>query len=502
MRCSNTLCTSTKDSSLPFTCSKCKEHHYCSNTCKIEAWREHSSACEINRLAKLKYTEATCPFIKMGMFMSKSEADELVVKEDYMKYTVIRDQGNIGKGSYGKVVLVNDEEHNQLAMKIIEKEGFTASMYQALVNEVEIQKRIIHSNIIRLISYSENSKRLYIIMEYGSEGNLFRLLRKKGNFTEHEAFFYFIQTCSAIHFLHRHKIMHRDIKPENLLITKEGALKLCDFGCCTRYSDKRKTDSFGTVEYMAPEVARHEEYDEKIDVWSLGVLLYEMLHGHTPYKERINTKHFPKPFFNQLSEDVKELIEALLNNDASKRPEVWEVFNYPWVRRMQREFQIKNKDNILPNDYRRSKHRRGPISRSLVYNQPINNIKEKPIVEFRDDLYSKNNHVISNITLDTICESKVTEIISDSKESSYRKDIRHISSLASPISTKVLELNAKRSVCELIGNTIKESNEPFSNCMCEEGIPFTVKASGFRVSIDRVIKNSCKKQVKVLKRER
>jgi serine/threonine protein kinase len=375
-------------------------------------------------------------------------------------------------------------------MKIIEKEGFTTSMYKALVNEVGIQKRIIHNNIIRVRSYVESSKRLYIIMEYASKGSLFKLLRKKERFTEREAFYFFIQICSAIHFLHKHKVMHRDIKPENLLLTKEGVLKLCDFGCCTRYTNKTKVDYCGTVEYMAPEVLRHEVYDEKIDVWSLGVLLYEMLHGHTPYQERVINRHLPKPFFNKLSEDIKELIEALLDNDASRRPEVWEIFNYPWVKRMQREFQIK--DNTIPNKTQTLKDIKRPISRSLVYRQPIKNAQGDPIVEFKDDLYTKRNQVISNTTLDTICESKATEVVFENKKSSYKKDRRLVHSLVNPISLNT----TKKSTCE---NSIKEV---FVDCMCEEATASSVKASGFRVSINRLINSSCMRRVKVLKEER
>ena len=101
---------------------------------------------------------------------------------------------------------------------------------------------------------------------------------------EKTAFGYFIQTVSAIQFLHSLDLVHRDLKPENLLIDECNNVKLCDFGWCVKLDDQPRNTFCGTYEYMAPEVVKEDPYSKAIDVWSLGVLLYEILHGYSPFR--------------------------------------------------------------------------------------------------------------------------------------------------------------------------------------------------------------------------
>jgi len=407
MECSNGFCNN-KGSFLSFACKRCRQQKYCSQLCMIEDWNSsHSLICEKTRIELLRKTEIECPFIKIGKLLSSNEADRIVPKTGvYEKYEVVEQCANLGKGSYGKVILMRDKATNNLvAVKIINKNGIKDKReMQALVNEIGIQKRMVHENIIRLISHFEDSKNIYIVMEYAKGGSLFRVLRKKRRFTEKDAFFFFVQACSAVHFLHIHHFMHRDIKPENLLVTDMGRLKLCDFGCCAKDDDKGRINFCGTIEYMAPEVIRKEYCNEKADIWSLGILLYEMLHGYAPYhgkndKTTIYMILNRKPRFFDIKEDAKDLISSMLNSNAEQRPEVWEVFSHPWVKRMQREFGIlettkrRASNNLLTG---RTNNRRneflidnsnyaeiyktqidkGPISKSLIYHQKLaSNVK-------------------------------------------------------------------------------------------------------------------------------
>ena len=102
------------------------------------------------------------------------------------------------------------------------------------MREVEIHKKLKHDNIIRLYTSLEDEKFIYLVLEYAAKGNLFYLIRKKKTLTEDEAFYFFIQTCAGIYFLHKHGLIHRDIKPENLLIGDDNILKICDFGWCVK----------------------------------------------------------------------------------------------------------------------------------------------------------------------------------------------------------------------------------------------------------------------------
>jgi serine/threonine protein kinase len=101
---------------------------------------------------------------------------------------------------------------------------------------------------------------------------------------EKESFKYFIQVTAAVQFLHSIGLAHRDIKPENILLDEDRNVKLCDFGWCVDVSKGERMTFCGTYEYMAPEIVDEKYYDYSIDVWSLGVLLYEMIHGFSPFR--------------------------------------------------------------------------------------------------------------------------------------------------------------------------------------------------------------------------
>jgi len=121
-------------------------------------------------------------------------------------------------------------------------------------------------------------------LEYASSGTLFNLIKKKKNLDEKTAFHYFIQTSAAVLFLHENNLVHRDLKPENILIDENNNIKLCDFGWCVELSMGNRVTFCGTYEYMAPEIIKEKPYNQGIDIWSLGILLYELIHGYSPFR--------------------------------------------------------------------------------------------------------------------------------------------------------------------------------------------------------------------------
>ena len=150
-------------------------------------------------------------------------------------------------------------------------------------------------------------------MEYVSNGSLYNLIKKSHQMPEDKAFKYFIKTLSAVHFLHENNLIHRDLKPENILLSENDDVKLCDFGWCVELSIGNRITFCGTYEYMAPEIIKEVPYNHSIDIWSLGVLLYELLHGYSPFKSKDNDSEFGEK--ENYSEIFKNIIKVKFTID-------------------------------------------------------------------------------------------------------------------------------------------------------------------------------------------
>jgi serine/threonine protein kinase len=140
---------------------------------------------------------------------------------------------------------------------------------------------------------------------------------------------------TSIHYLHRKKIAHRDIKPENLLIDSNFRIKLCDFGWSNVISKKNVRKSVcGTYEYMPPEVVNEQPQTLKADLWSLGILLYEMLHGKAPFRanslDEIKNKIEKQQIYlnSQLSKETKDIVKLLLRRDSTQRCSAEEILGF------------------------------------------------------------------------------------------------------------------------------------------------------------------------------
>lgn len=163
---------------------------------------------------------------------------------------------------------------------------------------------------------------------------------KKRILTHSEVVKIFTQTASAVAYLHERKMVHRDIKPENILIDRAGNFKLCDFGFCAPYGhDTKRNTLCGTKEYLAPEVITCQQQDDKLDIWCLGVLLYELIHKKTPYHaknivemiQEMKTKALG--FRSTLHPELKTIIQLCLRLEPSQRPTVASILaNFPVLR--------------------------------------------------------------------------------------------------------------------------------------------------------------------------
>lgn len=182
------------------------------------------------------------------------------------------------------------------AMKTIDKTKIKNCL-EELIGEVEILKTLNHPNIIKIYEIIEEPRRLHIITELCTGGELYENIIACKRLTENKAAYYMQQLLSAVSYCHSHGIVHRDLKPENLLLQSDAPdapLKVIDFGTSRRFTTAKALTKFvGTVYYIAPEVLK-EQYDEKCDVWSCGVILYIMLCGTPPFNGKSDAEIFNK----------------------------------------------------------------------------------------------------------------------------------------------------------------------------------------------------------------
>ncbi len=157
---------------------------------------------------------------------------------------------------------------------------------KSIEREIKIHKQLQHLNIIKLYFSYVKKNTLFLILELCDKGNLFQMLKNR-YFTMEQNLIIFYEVVKAISYLHQQNLMHRDIKPENILLDQTNGVKVCDFGFCAAYNAAIQRQTLcGTQEYLPPEIIKNHTQTQSVDVWCLGILLYEMIHKTTPYKAR------------------------------------------------------------------------------------------------------------------------------------------------------------------------------------------------------------------------
>lgn len=259
--------------------------------------------------------------------------------------------GILGKGHFAQVKKCRDVMSGKwYACKIIDKKELVRSSSSAVKLEIEILKAVgYHPNVVQLMDQFEDDKKFYLVMELCEGGDLFSQIVEHGKYSEKKAAKACRQLASALLHIHQCGVTHRDLKPENLLLTTpniDADLKVADFGLSKLIKGHQHPmrTVCGTWAYASPEVIQRKPYDERVDNWTLGVLMYILLSGYHPFDvygempepellQKIVTcsYDFDDPVWESISLDAKELIKGLLVVDPNKRLTLEKFLSSAWV---------------------------------------------------------------------------------------------------------------------------------------------------------------------------
>lgn len=248
----------------------------------------------------------------------------------------------LGSGSFGRVFLaVHKKTKVKYAIKAIDKKNKTNIEEKPYFRrELEVMYKIHHPNVVKLFGHFEDKKYCYFLMEYITKGNVYSLLKnKKKNLSLKVIASIMKDIISAAYFLHNMNppIIHRDIKPENILLNDGLVAKLTDFGWSNYIQEGEKRITVcGTPVYLAPEIINEQGHDERVDIWCIGVLLFELITGEVPFKGnnlellKNNILHLKIEWPKEMNPDAKDLISKLLRLDPSERLPLEDILEHPF----------------------------------------------------------------------------------------------------------------------------------------------------------------------------
>ncbi|EGG16363.1 putative protein serine/threonine kinase [Cavenderia fasciculata] len=245
----------------------------------------------------------------------------------------------IGKGAYGQVYKgLNSKTGDFVAIKQIDRIKIDANTLQSVKSEVEILQKLNHNNIVKVLGCVESQSQLNFILEYVENGSLRDVVEKFGPLSEELATVYLYQLLQGLAYLHTNRIIHRDIKCSNILITKEGVIKLADFGVASQLSDEvqLRYSVVGTPYWMAPEAITISGQSSSSDIWSLACTMIELITGHPPYYNLqpmsamfkiVQDPHPPYPA--NISKQFEDFLNVSFEKDPNKRPTAAELLRHP-----------------------------------------------------------------------------------------------------------------------------------------------------------------------------
>ena len=320
--------------------------------------------------------------VKQGLEPEPKLSDFIILKQ-------------LGSGSFGHVFLVQHKiTQAKYAIKAIDKRiGANIQEMPYFIREIEIMYRVHHPNVVKLFGHFEDNNYCYFIMEYIPGGNIYSLVQRLRPVTLQGIASIMKDVISAVYFLHHMhpKIIHRDIKPENVLLDQGNRAKLTDFGW-SNYMEggTKRTTVCGTPVYLAPEIINNMGHDEHVDIWCIGVLLFELLAGRPPFvgeteqsiKSNIIKMKINWP--NNIDSDASDLISKILKYNPDERISLEQMLLHPFFTK------------FFPNAYSSLIKPDQSIKYHVFIVSKNNPLTWNPIKEQQNFNYSTNNNYTLN----------------------------------------------------------------------------------------------------------
>ena len=358
----------------------------------------------------------------------------------------------IGKGGFCTVYKAIFKDNKKIyALKVIDKSILkNDDDIKNIINEIKIMNELDSSNLLKLVTNFEDENNIYIILPLCKNGQLYDLLHKSNKKVKNIFIKkYLYQTIQAIKELHKKKIIHRDIKPENILIDNKDNALLSDFGIATHCKEGEKRNTYcGTDEYLAPEVIRGQPYDEKIDIWAIGILIYECISplGKTPFnkidflkrtddnKEYIlkNEKDLKINYDKNFDPLAKNLIEKILKINPKERLSINNILNHIFFNNIN----VNLRNDVFDNENE-------DIKNEKIINE-LKKIKETISKETYDKML--NSMIEENKKIKNELEEKKKQIIKLNEEKSTLLNRNQI--LNQTLNEYKINLNEKSKVAE------------------------------------------------------
>ncbi|PLB38973.1 serine/threonine-protein kinase [Aspergillus candidus] len=276
--------------------------------------------------------------------VSKSSAKDVAELKDYQLGDCL------GRGAFGSVYrALNWNTGETVAVKQIKLVDLPKSELRVIMLEIDLLKNLDHPNIVKYQGFVKSVETLNIILEYCENGSLHSIAKNFGRFPENLVGLYMSQVLHGLLYLHEQGVIHRDIKGANILTTKEGLVKLADFGVASRTTGLSESSVVGTPYWMAPEVIELSGATTASDIWSLGCTVIELLEGRPPYHNLqpmpalfriVNDDHPPLP--QGASPAVKDFLMQCFQKDPNLRVSARKLLKHPWI------VNARRSDSVVP----------------------------------------------------------------------------------------------------------------------------------------------------------